>query len=723
MGWFLTGGGPAAVDGLHCAVSVLRVRDGKSAGAGVLLTPGSLLTCAHVVNDALGRGMFETGAPGDAALQVLHIGPRAKQRYTARVTHWVPPRRLDGSPQVREKEDREWLGDLAVLRFEVARDAHLPQPQWRPMRAGQNLRAWHSSGLYSSFADVRVKSCDGSIGYVDGDPTGMSIGPAFSGGALWSVLDQAVVGLVAAHIMPPEDPVTRRPLPHSSQHIARRSWGIPWQRVRSELAAVGAAALVGAPEPDSDDPAFPLLADLIGDLVPSSALRGDLGRLVAARCGIRHADDGSAPTPEEFALLLVTEERALAALTEVLRLKDPAAAGQLLAAGRLSTVPRLLSLREHRRLHELLDLLPAPVQARLPEAVRAALPLAADYPMEPSVAHRTEELVERLERLPGDSRAEASSPRVPGLLRVVEYVAVLCPEDRRAGLRLWCDGVAQRLGIPRSALGERRSDADDWGRTLAERTAPPRVLVHVTRGGSAERYRLRIWCDEGAGPRQVSADGDRTYSGEEAARALLRVLESLYRSAPGDHRPLVEALVDRAGLNLPIDEWESFGPDDLVPGVLGAEYPLVVNCPELLRRNERFLPEWRRRWRQLDTGSALRITDTAAGLRQVYGTLMDRLDAVRVAVDVPPHLRDEIVEVCLAVGVPVVVWDREAGPESHAVEHMTAVNTRELPEGVRSYRAKTVHRPRDYPGRPVLAWADADRTVPQLHLSEPQESR
>ncbi|MEU3048021.1 trypsin-like peptidase domain-containing protein [Streptomyces sp. NPDC006984] len=719
MGWFLGGAGPEADDDGRLAVAVRRVGEPVTAGAGVLVAPGTVLTCAHVVNDALGRPVFAAAPPGAATLRIDYRGRHGTREAAAEVTHWIPPRRLDGTLPVREREDRVWHGDLAVLTFPTESEGRMPQARWAPMRPGQNLRAWSSSGRPGSFADVRVKTCDASVGYVDGEPTGMSIGPAFSGGALWSVLGDEAVGLVAAHTMPPYHPVTGQPLPHSSQHVARRSWAIPWQRIRQELASVGAVGLVDDEAPP-DDPAFALFAETIHGIVPSAALRGDLGRLVAARCLLRHPDDGSAPTPEEFARLLVTEPRALPALTEVLRLRDPSAVQQLLAIGRMSPVPRLLSSREHGRLVEILGQLPGSVGARLPEAARAALPLVADYPVEPSGPAAVAEVVDGLERLSGDSRAQGASIRVPGLLRVMEYLAVLCPEDRRAGLRLWCDGVAQRLGIPRSALAERRFDADEWAGTLAACGGPPRLLVHITRGGSPDRYRLRIWCDEGAGPRQVTTETDRDHTGGEAARALLHALESFPRLSSEERRPLVEAVVDRSGLNLPIDEWESWGPDDVVPGVLGAEYPLVVNCPELLRRNERFLPEWRRRWRQLDTGASLRFSGAAVGPRQIYGTLMDHQDAVRVAVDAAEHLRDGIVEVCLAVGVPVVVWDR--GDESHAVDHMATVTTRELPEGVRSYRAKTVHRPGDYPGRPVLAWADADRPVPQLHLSEPQES-
>jgi hypothetical protein len=68
------------------------------------------------------------------------------------------------------------------------------------------------------------------------------------------------------------------------------------------------------------------------------------------------------------------------------------------------------------------------------------------------------------------------------------------------------------------------------------------------------------------------------------------------------------------------------------------------------------------------------------------------------------------------------VWDRGQDKDSHVVRHMAEVATRELPDGVRSYRANTMANPLEFPGRPVLAWADADRTVPRLHLTEPQES-
>ncbi|WP_149827865.1 trypsin-like peptidase domain-containing protein [Streptomyces tailanensis] len=716
MGWFLKAARSASADPRYSVVSVLGAA-GTSVGGGVLLAPDQLLTCAHVVNDALGRAPFDTRHPVGRSIPVALHGPSGTARHTTRVSYWVPARRRDGVPGVRENRDHEWLGDLAVLQLEAMPARPVPLPEWQPMEPGQSLRAWHGTGLSSSFADVRVKTCDGVIAYMDGDATGMAIAPAYSGGPLWAVSRNAVVGIVAAHIMPPTHPTTGLPEPFHSQNVARRSWGIPWQRIENELRAVGAAALFDLPEPDPEDPALPLLTDLLDRCMPSPSLRGDHARAVAERCGYGYADQETAPTTEEFARLLLTEPRALATLVEVLQRRDPAAVPELLAAGRLSEIPKLLSPREHRRLMHLLGLLPAPIKARLTEAVRAALPLAAAFPGDDS----PEALLDHLECLPGDSRTEADGLRVPGLLRVIEYVAVLCTPAQRADLRLWCNSVVDRLGIPRPSLAERRSDAEDWARAQRRRTAPSRVLARITRA-AADRYRLRMWCDEGEGPRQASTDGDTTYSGAEAAGELLRVLQALYRAAPDGRRPLLEAHVDREGLNLPIDEWNSSAPDDLVPGVLGAEYPLVVICPELLYRYERFLPDWRHRWRHLDTDASLYFGDAAQGRVEVYGALLENKDAVRVFVDVPPRTRDEIVQTCLMMGVPVVVWDRGRQPRSHAVERMTAVTARELPEGVRAYRAKTINRPQEYTGHPVLAWADADRAVPRLQLSEPWES-
>lgn len=718
MGWFKQIGTVPADEARPRVATLRRTADGKTAGAAVVLGVDTVLTCAHVVNDALGRSMFEPRPPGLDELFVEVQGVRKTERYPARVAHWIEPRARDGGA-VREGAG-EWQGDLAVLRID-APPGWAPAPDRRTaMVPGQKVRAWHGSGHSATFADLRVAALDGPIGYLDGEGTGMAVGPGYSGGPLWSEQDGAVVGLVAAHFMPPCD-AGGVPLPHSPQHLIRRSWGIPWQRIEAELRPLGVLLGQGAEETedtDPDDPAFGMLVNAVRNALPSPYSLGDTARQLALACDVGQGSPVSPPPIEEFVTFLLRHPRALAAFTEILRPRNPAATDRVLIAGRLSRIPLLLSPRERHRMHQLLRKVDRPVLERIPEAVREA----AKRVTVPADGGTLDVLLDRLEELSGDGYSDDGEVRVPALLRVVEYVAVLCPPPRQAELRLWSDGVRVRLGIPEAALRERRSDAQDWARMLRGRAPRKRVLVQVARAGRG-RHRLRIWCDEGTGLRQVSADSGASYAASQAARELLRVLEALTPSAEDGGRPLVEVLVDRADLNLPVDEWAAQVPGEVVPGVLGVEFPLVVHCPELLRRHERFLPDWRERWRQLDSGETLVVSDPTQDPHQVYYELMGRLDTVRVSVDVPPGPRDAIVQICLAVGIPVVVWDRGRDTPSHVTKHMADVATRELPDGVRVYRANARGtRAPEFPGRPVLAWADADRTVPRLHLSEPQES-
>jgi hypothetical protein len=686
------------------------------AGAGFILGTDAVLTCAHVVNDVLGRSPFESRMPGPEEISVVISGPRGRAAHPARVAHWIGPR-ANADGDVVGGGDDEWLGDLAVLRVDAPPGSIPAPPRLVAMDAGQSVRAWHGSAQPATFADLTVKLVDGPIGYLDGEATGMAVGRGYSGGPLWSTRHDAVVGLLVAHFMPPRDAVTGAPLAHSPQHLVRRSWAIPWQRIESELRSVGALDSVQPFPAEPDDPAFLLLVEALRAALPLPSGRGEYARALACACGVGYQGEVTSPSIDEFATFLLQHPRAIPTLSEILRSRDPAGTDRILAAGRLSLVPLLLSHTEHARLHALLRGVDRSVLGRLAEAVRAALPLAAAFPAGGSL----DALLDHLERLPGDSRSAGDKPRVPALLRVMEYFGALCPAPQRAGLREWSDGVAVRLRIPLSALAERRADAQEWERTVRTRSTRTRILAQVTRA-ERDRHWLRFWCDEGAGPRQVSTDTARSYTNAQAARALFRVLESLDPSVVAQQRPLVEVLVDRTGLNLAIDEWEAAGPDQIVPGIVGAEYPVVVHCPELLRRHERFLPDWRRRWRQVDSGATLVFSGAAIGTREIYATLMERLDVVRVSVDVPPSLRDNVVQVCLSVGVPVVLWDRARDRGSHGVEQMARVVTRELPDGLRSYRAKALLHPRESTGRPVLAWADADRVVPQLQLAEPQES-
>lgn len=711
LGWFTTPAAAQADPSLH-VVSIRRAANGNVAGAGFVLTANTVLTCAHVVNVALNRAMLEDRYPGDSVVSVQWRERERERSCPAWVEHWIPPRTGRGTA-VGDHDD-EWFGDLAVLRVDTP-VTDLPGAASRAaMDPGQEVRAWHGNGRAATVARLNVVSVHGGLGYLDGDATGMAVGAGYSGGPVWSPTDHAVVGMVVAHYMPPTD-AGGMPLPYSPQHLLRRSWALPWQHIEDELRPFGVLGRFGRAALDPTDSALPLLVKAIEDALLSPGDRIEIARRLAQVCEVQQGSLVTPPTAEEIAAFLLTHPRALAAFSGLLRRPHPEAADRILAFGALSGVPRLLSPQEHTELRKHLDGLDREVLNRLPEAARAALPHLAELPRGGSL----DGLLDDLESLHGDGRATPGERRVPALLRVMEYAGALCPVTKRAHLRLWADGVAQRLGINRTALGERRSDAQEWARSLRDR-ARVRVLVQVTRADQG-RHGLRIWCDEGAGPRQVTQDSTTTYSASEAARAVLRTLNSLTLPDDDERPPLVEVLVDRTSLNLPVDEWTALVPGELVPGVLGVEYPLVVHCPELLRRHRRFMPHWRSRWNRLDSGETL-VVSAAMDQEKIYTKLVNQLDTVRVCVDVPPDSRDAVVQTCLALGIPVVVWDREGESASHVITHTAQTATRELPDEIRAYRAGASHCPPDYPGRPVLAWADADRPLPRLHLSEPQEN-
>jgi len=704
VGWFLAG---TATDEnpAHHVVSVRRVDTDRTAGGGVVIGVGTVLTCAHVINDALGRSLFDPRAPdlGTTIPVALH----GARRHYAHVEHWIPPRTTNGE-QVREG-DRIWLGDLAVLRLE-GMSSDLPAPPRRTVMAlHQRALAWHGGGNEASFADVTVTMLTGPVGYVDGAPTGMAMNRGYSGGPLWVPDQHAVIGLVAAHFSVSG--------PHDPQHMIRRSWVIPWQRIEHELRPLGVLDVPVSDPADVDERALGELTDLLTELLPLGNGRVEYGRRLARACGVRYASDVTPPTPEEFAAFLFAHPRALPALSAVLRGDPGGAADRVLAMAALVPTALLLSPQEYTDLRGHLSLMGREARGRLGEAVRAALPHLAVYPDGKDL----DGLLAQLEALPGDGRLAEGERTVPALLRVMEYVAALCAEPLRAELRLWTKGVAARLGVARGALGERREDALVWARSARERPARVRVLVEVTRARPG-RHRLGIWCDEGSGLRRVSTESVVPYTPSEAAREVLRVVASLAPAAEDAPPPMIEVLVDRDSLDLPVDEWAARVPGELVPGVLGVEFPVVVRCPELMRRHGRFLPHWRTRWSRLDSGEPFTV-DESVSPDTIYPQLVNRLDTVRVFVDVPPgRQRSRIVQTCLALGIPVVVWDRGSEGRSHVVRSMAEVATRELPDGVRGYRANALARPPEFPGRPVLAWADADRAVPRLQLSEPQES-
>ncbi|MFD4721553.1 trypsin-like peptidase domain-containing protein [Streptomyces sp. NPDC058423] len=720
MGWFTRPTAPAA------RLSVLYSDGRAAAGGAALLSPHRVLTCAHVVNDALGRDPYETGPPEAAELTVALHGPGNRVpgsgHRAARVSVWVPPRPAASATV--------WRGDLAVL--ELAEPAP-PGPRpvvWRDMAEGQALRAWHGGGAAIAFADARVKLQEDAVGYLDGELSGGAIGPGFSGGPLWSLSDETVVGLVVAHVLPDRG----RAL--GAQDTVRRSWAVPWRTVQEELRRAGATEVLAdcaVHRPAGhDDPALGALAAELWRLLGDPAQRAQHARALAASLGYEPPAGDSAPSVEELAAVLAAEERALATLSESLAAAAAPGAGRdsldrLLTAGRLAGA-RLLSVDEHRILLAELAGVVAADATLLPRAAREALrytPLPAPLAAPRLAPDDIGPVVTELEAYPdGGSLPDGTAP-VPALLKLVEYAAACASPASSRALTEWSDRVAGRLGVHRAALSQRRGDAAAWA---AHRPPPVVRLVAELSGAPAEdegRFRCEVWEVRGDGTAARLVPADRPRSSAEIGRLIREAAE---RAAHGGGTPVeqIDVVVGRDGLELDVDEWDAGSPVEFLPGVpLGVTYRVALRCPEVGARAPGHEAELRRRWESGHTGPLV-VDERTASPERVYALLASsHRDTAQVVVHGPRGDRARLVQLCLAVGVPVVLWDRQAEGHEHA-HRLDAVAPagplHQLPERVRHFRAERYGAPDPGGARPSLVWEDTELPLPGgLELLDPAE--
>ncbi|HWU10771.1 MAG TPA: trypsin-like peptidase domain-containing protein [Streptomyces sp.] len=177
------------------ASGTVRLRDGHgdSAGTGFLVGNGLVLTCAHVVCDALGRPR-DTEVPAGARVALdlpLLAGPGVPGHdIEAEVAHWVPIR-----------EDRS--GDVAVLRLLA------PAPGARPLPTSLSRRLWEHGSRIVGFTEASDRPVwqRGSLlgpagkGWVQlsrADGQTVRVTGGFSGSPVWDNALGAVVGMIVA---------------------------------------------------------------------------------------------------------------------------------------------------------------------------------------------------------------------------------------------------------------------------------------------------------------------------------------------------------------------------------------------------------------------------------------------------------------------------------------------------------------------------------------------
>ncbi|WP_437002882.1 trypsin-like peptidase domain-containing protein [Streptomyces sp. enrichment culture] len=179
------GGGDPAASPLKTPSWAVRIRgaDGEIAGAGILLSPDQVLTCAHVVDRAAARLTAE---------------------FVGATDHSVPavPARVDGTAYVPETRDADGdpSGDVALLRLERPRPVEETVRLHRLSAPGREVRMYgfpyaHNGGIW--FRSTVVGGC-GRDGQVQLSPVspGELASPGCSGAGVADSRTGEVIGMV-----------------------------------------------------------------------------------------------------------------------------------------------------------------------------------------------------------------------------------------------------------------------------------------------------------------------------------------------------------------------------------------------------------------------------------------------------------------------------------------------------------------------------------------------
>ncbi|MEX0167612.1 trypsin-like peptidase domain-containing protein [Streptomyces sp. LMG1-1-1.1] len=697
----------------------------RSTGSGYLIGPRLVLTARHVLVNR------ETGEPWPTIRVRIGHFEHGPTRSIAAELLWTPQDDLD----------------IALLRVDHAADIPGAVTWGRP--TGRVPLPYRGLG-YPKAATTgtrAVETLEGVLSPLSGNgryyvldqraaPVAATDGTNAWGGASGAAVfcGDTLVGVVAQE---PEAYGARRLLavpahsfvqdPGFLHHLAEHACAV------SDLVAIGVPAPRAAPgaertpvERALEALLLPLFADPGARTAYARELAGDLG----------YETGGYHPTTADLVALLQAHPRAHAALGQALapRAADPAFRSRLTAfltqARTLGRGP-LLSPDEFDELLRLLREIGREQSALLPQAARdalpyAVLPAALDRPtIEDGELAAT---IEALEELPDGESVPEGSPPVPALLRLVEYVAASVEGEQRHDLRAWSTRTADRIGIHGDALAERRMDAARWAERRRD-SLVSRVVMELEHDGTGDgdRYRCRILLVRTDGTHRVlKGPESEPKTPQEAASALADAV-SAARQEPGrfDHVPWVTVVVDRHGLHLAVDEWEAGAPEDVLPSSpIGADYQVSLSCPEFDRIVADRGQDQERRWKKGRT--AVVVTGPSCGdARKLMHLLRtEHRDTARVVLHGPADQRQSWLQVCLALGVPVVLWDRDATgyEDADRLGELAPSGALDgLAERVRVFRSRTAAHPEERRARPSLVW-EPEGSYPRtelLHLRDP----
>jgi hypothetical protein len=697
----------------------IRGADGRICGAGVLVDPWQVVTCAHVVATALQLEASTTHPPGAVSLDFPAL-PGVSRFGIVMTGGWVPPAG-DGR------------GDLAILvldqaapgETEPASLGHLGPLDGRSVRA-YGHPAGQGEGVWARTRPVGYGGPGGEWVQLDGlAVTGRRVEQGFSGAGVLDENALAVVGLVVAEDL---------------EAANRVAWMLPMERVVQYLRSLEtllaratrhpADELASTAAPPGTVPERRLSGieqrDLIRRLVAVpgmldrsardlyvQAVEQEIGEVVSWR---RQHDDLRDVWAMMYALL--ARPGSLRALVGVLTGMYPRS-GEVAALEEYveRTFPDLLL--DHGERVELEQQLFGVGWTWVGTAYRIAV--APFGPVVPA----TSDVVSVIRHLEGYGRLRGGPP--PPLLVFVDDLAHKIGGPTEVRLHRWIDSVGGRLEVDRASLQQlchaaERRRAEVGQVVLTVQLQPDRV--------DRDRFLMSAWLHHGQQPDErplLRDDVPRTL--DEVSEQLDELLPSVPEHVSVDIDELtIEFILPQRLIGHPVEQWEFNRRGFSRP--LGIRYPVVVRSLERLR-NRALHDAWRHKWRRVadhghrpDRGAIHCIGRPGARDPQgLYSELVadDRL--VCLTLPFPPQEGEETSGADefiagLEAGMPVIVWARHPVDQARFCllirDTLAAEGLRGLPSralGLRRDAARSVEArsPEQFTPAVGVFWDDADR--------------
>ena len=181
-------------ESLNASIVRIRTADGRVIGAGFLVSQRHILTCAHVISQALNLPDTPADPPQEAiSLDFPLLAPRTL--LTASVVQWCPPL-SDGRGDIAGLElQADPPPGAAMVRFAEASDV------WKHDFRAFGFPAGNDDGVWATGRLLDRQATDWLM-IEDIKAQGFAVAPGFSGTPVWDELLQGIVGMVVAASRP-----------------------------------------------------------------------------------------------------------------------------------------------------------------------------------------------------------------------------------------------------------------------------------------------------------------------------------------------------------------------------------------------------------------------------------------------------------------------------------------------------------------------------------------